>query len=44
MDYKEFWIDTYKELEDELEREPTSDKIESALESRMESIRGCYEE
>jgi hypothetical protein len=44
MDYKEFWIDTYNDLEAELEREPTSDEIESELQWRMQSIRDCYEE
>ena len=31
MDYKEFWNDTYEHLEEELEREPASEEIESAL-------------
>jgi ubiquinone/menaquinone biosynthesis C-methylase UbiE len=44
MNYKEFWNDTYEYLEEELQREPTADEIKNAVEERMESIRGCYEE
>ena len=44
MDYKEVCNEIYDNLEEELEREPTNEEIESRYQGYCESIRGCYEE